>query len=104
IGPTAAGFVISRDQIRMQWTRRLTPKLNGILSLRGLRDEAVDDTVIYARRLYANGSAGLEWRLTRPLSVAFTYDHTWQEFDDEPDDRRSHGAFLSFIYEPNRPE
>jgi hypothetical protein len=102
VGPTSAGIIVARDQLRLRFTRRFTERMGMFAVLRGIRDESVDDATAYARRLYGNGNVGLEWRIRRAVSLAVTYDYTWQEFEDEADARASSGLLLSLIYEPNR--
>lgn len=104
VGPNASGFMVARDQLQLRWLRRFTQRVNGYIGVRGIRDEALDDTVNYARRTYANGNIGLEWRIRRQISIAASYDHTWQEFADETGNRVSRGVLFSIIYEPNRGE
>lgn len=100
VGPTASGFVVVRDQIRLRFTRSLSERNRLFFALRGMRDDATEEASGYAQRRYANGRVGYEWLMSRTVSLGAAYDYTWQEFADEPDDRRSQGVSLTLIYQP----
>jgi hypothetical protein len=100
VGPSSAGVVVTRDQLRVRWTRAMTPRLSLLAGLRGTHDEDVDPVSTFRPRSYATGDVGLQWRWQEEFSLRVAYDYTWQEFEDAPDDATSSGATLSFIYQP----
>ncbi len=100
VGPSSAGVVVTRDQLRLRWTRAMTPRLSLLAGLRGTHDEDVDPVSTFVPRSYATGDVGLQWRWQEEFSLRVAYDYTWQEFDDAIDDATSSGATLSFIYQP----
>jgi hypothetical protein len=101
VGPSSAGVVVTRDQLRLRWTRAMTPRLNFLAGLRGTHDEDVDSaSTSFQPRSYATGDIGLQWRWQEEFSLRVAYDYTWQEFKDASDDATSSGATLSFIYQP----
>jgi hypothetical protein len=101
--PSSAGAVVDRDELRFRVSRAFQPRVSGYVALRGIRTEGVDEAVAPIRdREYATGSAGLEWRVSRQISLAGEYEYKWQEFEDEPNDATSNGVTLSIIYEPRR--
>jgi hypothetical protein len=102
VGPSSAGLVISRDQLRVRWTYAMTPRLNLLAGLRGMHDDAVDEASTFTERNYATGDVGLQWRWQEELSLRFAYDYTWQEFRDAVDDATSSGAMVSVIYQPTQ--
>lgn len=102
IDPSASGFVLERNELRLRATRHLTPRVNGSVALRALETSAIDPAATYRDRRYATGSLGLEWRLRRAWSLLATYDHTWQEFDGSPRDAAANSASIGLVYEPRR--
>ena len=44
VGPSSAGVVVARDQLRLRWTRDITPRLSLLAGLRGTHDEDLEDT------------------------------------------------------------
>jgi hypothetical protein len=102
VGPSSAGTVVSRDQLRLRWIRAFTPRLNLVAGLRGTHDEDLDDSDLstFNERTYATGDLGLEWRWQEEFSLRVAYDYTWQEFEDAFADAKSSGALVSVTYQP----
>ncbi|MEJ0084192.1 MAG: hypothetical protein WDO72_00785 [Pseudomonadota bacterium] len=100
VGPSAAGAVVARDQLRLRWTRAMTPRLSVLAGLRGTHDDDVNDASDFQARSYATGDVGLQWRWQEEFSLRVAYDYTWQEFEDAPFDATSNGATISFLYQP----
>jgi len=102
VGPSSAGVLVSRDQLRLRWTRAFTPRVSLIAGLRGTHDEDLDDTDLaaFTERSYATGDLGLQWRWQEEYTLRLTYDYTWQEFSDEVEDATSSGAMVSVTYQP----
>lgn len=101
VGPSSAGVVVTRDALRLRWTRAMTPRLSFVAGLRGIHDDDVNPDSDFQARSYATGDVGLEWRWREELSLRAAYDYTWQKFDDAlVDDARSSGAMLTVIYQP----
>lgn len=102
VGPSSAGVIVSRDQLRLRWSRAMTPRLSLVAGLRGTHDEDVDDSVLstFTERSYATGDLGLQWFWQEEFSLRVAYDYTWQEFDSDADDATSSGAMISITYQP----
>jgi hypothetical protein len=100
VGPSSAGVVVARDQVRLRLVRAMTPRLNLLVGLRGTHDDDVDDTSSFVPRSYATADVGLEWRMKEEWSIRLAADYTWQKFKDDSDDANSTGALLSMIYQP----
>jgi len=103
VGPSSAGNVITRDQLRLRWSRDLTPRVALLAGLRGTHDEDVDEDSLFQPRSYATGDIGLQWRWEEEFSLRVAYDYTWQEFDDTLLDQEaatSSGAMVSVLYQP----
>ena len=100
VGPSSAGTVVTRDQLRLRWTRAMTPRLSLLAGVRGTYDEDVDPASTFQPRTYATGDVGLQWCWQEEFSLRVAYDYTWQEFRDEGTDATSSGAMLSVLYQP----
>ena len=110
VGPSSAGVVIARDQLRLSWTRDFTPRLALVVGARGTHDEDLSDLSVFRPRSYATGDVGLKWRWREEFSLQATYDYTWQEFDDPVLNHdtaefnkiasTSNGARITVLYQP----
>ncbi len=102
VGPSSAGTLVTRDQLRLRWTRAFTPRLNLLAGLRAIRDEDTEDDVFstFTERKYATADLGLEWRWQEEFSLRAVYDFTWQEYADSTVDAKSSGALVSVTYQP----
>jgi len=100
VGPSSAGVVVTRDLLRMRWTRAMTPRLSLLAGLRGTHDEDIDTVTTFQPRSYATGDLGLQWRMQEEFSLRVAFDYTWQEFKNAVDDATSNGASISLIYQP----
>jgi hypothetical protein len=102
VGPSSAGVIVARDQLRLRWTRAMTPRLSLLAGLRGTHDDDIDPASTFQPRKYATGDVGLQWRWQEEFSLRVAYDYTWQEFRDDLDDATSSGAMLSILYQPQQ--
>ncbi|HET9472397.1 MAG TPA: hypothetical protein VFO82_00800, partial [Steroidobacteraceae bacterium] len=101
VGPSSAGIIITRDQLRLRWQRDFTPRLAFLLGVRGTHDDSFVEDGLYRPRIYATGDVGLQWRWREEFSLLVSYDYTWQEFDDQlADASKSAGARISVTYQP----
>jgi len=102
VGPSSAGVIVTRDQLRLRLTRAMTPRLNFLIGIRGTHDEEVDPASLFVPRSYATGDVGLEWRWQEEFSLRAAFDYTWQEFKDASTDATSSGATVSLVYQPQQ--
>jgi hypothetical protein len=102
VGPSSAGTVITRNQLRVRWTRAMTPRLSLLAGLRGTYDEDVDPDSTFRPRRYATGDVGLQWFWQEEFSLRAAYDYTWQRFRDSSNDATSSGALLTVLYQPQQ--
>lgn len=102
VGPSSAGTIITRDQLRARWTRAMTPRLSLLAGLRGTYDDGVDPVSNFQPRRYATGDVGLQWFWQEEFSLRAAYDYTWQEFRDSGNDATSSGAMLTVLYQPQQ--
>ncbi len=104
VGPSSAGVLITRDQLRVRLTHTFSPRLSLLAGLRGSHDDAVDSAIAFSERSYATGDVGMQWRIQEELALRFAYDYTWQEFSGVVSDvdAASSGATLTVLYQPQR--
>jgi hypothetical protein len=102
VGPSSAGLIVTRDQLRLRLTRAMTPRLSFLAGIRGTHDEEVDPLDTFVPRSYATGDVGLQWRWQEEFTVRAAFDYTWQEFDEASTDATSSGATVSFVYQPQQ--
>jgi hypothetical protein len=102
VGPSSAGTLVTRDQLRLRWTRAFTPRLNLLAGVRATRDEDVEDTqfTLFDERSYAIGDLGLQWRWQEEYSLRVAYEYTWQEYAESTTNASSSAAMISVTYEP----
>jgi hypothetical protein len=100
VGPSSAGVVVARDQLRLRLVRAMTPRLNLLVGVRGTHDDDVDDTSTFTPRSYATADVGVEWRIKEEWSIRLAGDYTWQKYQNDSDPAASSGATATVIYEP----
>lgn len=100
VGPSSVGTVVTRDQLRLRWTRAVTPRFSLLAGVRGTRDEGVDPASTFEERRYATGDVGVQWRWQEEFSLRVAYDYTWQEYTAVAQDATSSGALVSVLYQP----
>jgi len=100
VGPSSAGTVVTRNQLRARWTRAMTPRLSFLAGVRGTYDEDVDPASTFQPRSYATGDLGLQWFWQEEFSLRAALDYTWQEFRDTGADATSSGALITVLYQP----
>jgi hypothetical protein len=105
VEPNASGRVIQRNQLRFRVERDFGPRSRGWVGFRYQTDDALSEAAgTFRDRDYATGSLGLEWRMTRDLSLVGQYDARWQEFEDDPANSTGNAFLLSVVYQWRRIE
>jgi hypothetical protein len=102
LDPNSSGDLVTRDQVRAQWSRRLTPMARLTVGGRLISDSAPGNDQSFQDRTYAAASIGFDWRIARAWTLFGSYDHAWREYDNAPTDARSNAVNIGIIYEPNR--
>ena len=101
VGPSSSGIVVTRDALRFRWMFDMTPRMAFLAGVRGTHDDDVNPDSLFRARSYATGDIGFQWRWQEEFSLHFSYDYTWQKFDDQlTDPAKSNGATLTFLYQP----
>lgn len=103
IAPTALGYVVNDNQLRLRIARNFTPRFAGFIGARAIYDQPVHGAVAatVAADHYYFATAGFEWRVQRQFSVVGSYDFTESEYGGPLG--RSNSILISLVYEPHRP-
>ena len=75
VSPDAAGFVAARDELRMSWTRMMSPRVSGRFDLRGIDSEGVAQVQGTDRR-YGRAEFSLDWQLRPTWSFLASYAYS----------------------------
>jgi hypothetical protein len=104
--PSSQGVVVNRDEVRFRLVRDFSPRVAGVLAVRGIRTNGVGDTSDATdevrERKYYTGRAGFEWRMSRQYTLEGAYEYKWQEYQGDLNSATSNGATLSVVYQPRR--
>lgn len=101
VSAVSAGTVVERHQLRLRIDHDVSQRFALRAGARFQRDEEIEDGT-YPRREYAIGELGFEWRWLRQWSLIGTYNYRWQEYEDEPEDRKASSFLIGIVYEPKR--
>jgi hypothetical protein len=70
--PDALGFVAPRDELRVSWTRKMSPRVDGRLAMRAIDAEGLPGVVGSDRR-YGRLELGMDWALRPTWSFIASY-------------------------------
>jgi hypothetical protein len=100
LSPSAAGALVSHDELRFRFLRALRPRLYGVLAARATRVRGASQTILGVQGSdYVAASASLQYQVTQNYRLAGQYAYTWQHFQGEPY-AASNGISVSIIWEP----
>jgi hypothetical protein len=102
IDPNGSGFLLLRDDAYLRFTHNFNQRLSSVVGVRGVWATAVDKTSNYADRRYVTGSAGLEWRFRRNLSLLGQYGGASQHFSGGRESAAANSFTLTLLYQANR--
>jgi hypothetical protein len=74
MSPDSLGFVAPRDELRVSWTRLMSPRVGGRMSLRAIDAEGVPG-VVGSERRYGRLDLGLDWALRPTWSFIASYSY-----------------------------
>ena len=102
LDPSSSGKVVTRDQLRLQLSRKLGPTTTAFVGARGIKDSGTGGSNSYPGEEYATGSVGFEWRMTRQFALAGSYDYYWRKYEGAPRNADANAVSLGVVYEPHR--
>jgi hypothetical protein len=105
VAPTAQGYVVNQDLLRLRLAQRFTPRLAGFVGVRVIYQDPVPGTLAPNAQTqhYNFATAGFEWRIARQFSLIGAYDFTEYRSPGAPSTGRANAILLSVVYEPHRP-
>ena len=103
VAPTAQGYAVNQDQLRLRLARRFTPRFAGFLGVRTIYEEPLRAAVAPTVRVqhYSYGTTGFEWRVQRECSVIGAYD--FKDYHYGGTSGHANSIQVSIVYEPHRP-
>jgi hypothetical protein len=99
MAPDALGFVAPRDELRVSWTRAMTPRVSGRMALRAIDAEGVP-SVIGSDRQYGRLELALDWQLrpTWSFVASYAYASAISELTVGEDSAESNALTLGIRY------
>ena len=79
VAPTAQGYAVNRDQLRLRLSRRVTPRFAAFLGARAIHESPLPGLSPprgYSAQRYDYATLGFEWRVGREFSVIAEYSFT----------------------------
>ena len=105
VSPSAQGFALLQDQLRVRVEHRVTPRLADFVGITGIKNQSLGNaSTALSDRRYIAAITGLEWRMYREWSLTGTYSYTWQRYVNQQTTAHSNAIDISVIYEPHRAE
>lgn len=99
VDPNESGTLVNRTQARLGFERRLSELLSLRLGVRYFGDDGAPGDDTYVGRSYASADVGLNYRMTKSLSVFGLYEFRTTETDGL-DSAQSNRISIGFTWEP----
>ena len=97
--PSGDGYVQTRDSGRLSYSFRISDMVTLRLAALYGQNESVDERA-NVNRDYADGEAGLDWRINRSWYLTARYRYRFQDYETSPGDADSSAVFFGIRYEP----
>jgi len=78
--PDAQGFVAPRDELRVSWTRKMSPRVDGRLAVRAIDAEGLPG-VAGSERRYGRMELGMDWAIRPTWSFIASYSYAKNSSD-----------------------
>lgn len=105
VAPTAQGYAVEQDQLRLRLAQRLTPLFAAFLGARAIYESPLSGAVaavpVVRAQHYNYATMGFEWRLQRQFSLVAEYSFTEYHYTAPPG--QANLIQVSFVYAPHRP-
>jgi len=98
IQPSGGGQVVQSDQLRAQWSRKLSPKMAVYFWAIGFRNESVDQPSSTLDRTYYSLEPGLRWILSRKWSLDASYRYRSQKYKNASQSADGNAVFIAASY------
>ena len=102
INASGAGRTSSRDQINVNFSRRLNEKISAGLGIRAYHSVGIGETIQIDDRDYVQLRTNFSWHLSSSFLINVDYRYTVLDRGDVGGERaNSNHATLWFVYNPN---
>lgn len=98
ITPSGTGGLVESDNVRLQWERDLTERLELSTAARYLRNRALTQDSAGSDRDYRRAELSLRWMVTRTWFVEGAYEYTWQEYQNASGSADDNSFMVKFGY------
>ena len=98
VAPTGGGRSVRSDQVRVNWKRRLTERVDFILDSVVFRNQVLEGSDPDLDRRYFEISPQISWHWLENWAVSGSYRYRKQKFDAQPDSADSNAVFLAVTY------
>lgn len=102
LDPNADGQLVERLQLRLSFERDLSQKTTLRLGVRGVKDEAPDDSTTFESQKYVSADAGFRWRMARDWSLFGGYTYRWKDRESAIDEATGNALNLGVAWQPGR--
>jgi opacity protein-like surface antigen len=102
LNPNSSGNLVTRNELRLQLWRRISPTVRLSAAGRLMQDSGATDADDFREQTYATGGLGFEWRWARQWMLRGAYDYQWREYDDAPTNAESNAFNLGVVWQPMR--
>ena len=98
IGPSSAGGLYQTDQVRGQYTRNITQRLNFSAGVRYFRDGTLTGIVGDDKRYYLTTNVNVQYMLTQRIFVSGAYSYVWEKYHVDPSGEATNIATFTIGY------
>lgn len=102
VDPSGSGFLQKRAQLRVGFTRQLSPRVYGNFEARIQNTQELAALQADIERDFERFQIGVEWRVAQKWSVLANYAFTTQEYSNEADEADSNVFSIGVVYQPHR--
>jgi hypothetical protein len=102
VQPSGSGRSVSADQLRVDWSRKLSETMGSLLRSTVFRNKSLQGSDPLVDRRYVEASAGVNWIVAPEWSVGVAYQYRYQKYDAAVDSARSSGVFVAVNWAPPR--
>lgn len=102
LSPTGDGVLVTRDEVRADYTHRWTERLSGRLGVFAFKDESSTSRVQVADRDYARLELGVSYRLTPYWTVSGRYAYRYEKYDTVDDPADSNAVWVTLAWQGDR--
>jgi hypothetical protein len=104
ITPGSAGGTYSADQLHVQYDRKFSERLSGVVAGRAVATRGLWANIDSSDRNYVTTDLSAKWMLTRTWIVQGGYNYFWQKYRTNPLTAHSNSVYLQIGYQGLPPQ